>query len=406
MNNFSKETFLKFFFSLASSLFIILLSQNDVLWMNFWGFLKVPPALPPFSDFDALNIFLSYKQEGFNPYFENPNSHPVHKVYIYPSIWLIIADIFNLQKSTNFILYSFLILLTYFWILADLFYKFKHTKYIYFIIIFFFSTSNFLLIERLNVEIIIFCLVYYAIINKSLILKNSFFLISLILKIFPIFSIFLFINKKKNFFILLIFSLIYFFIMREEISLITKNIIEYALIFAYGVGSISKAFYYYSMEFGYFINDNNYQIFKYFMIILFSLYGIFIFLFNFSFDPKKKIKKKITIEEQMFLSGGGIFIGTFATSANIDYRLVFLILTLPYVLSQLKSKMTIVYFVILLVCFNSLVFQIGDPYSLFFFIKALIVYIFKIFIFSLNCYFFGKILNEFIGINFFKLKNS
>ena len=114
MNNFYKETFLKFFFSLTLSLIIILLSQNDALWLNFWGFLKVPPVLPPFSDFDALNIFLSYKQDGFNPYFENPESHPIHKFLIYPSVWLNLTDILYLNKDINFMIVSFLILFTYF----------------------------------------------------------------------------------------------------------------------------------------------------------------------------------------------------------------------------------------------------------------------------------------------------
>ena len=37
--------------------------------------------------------------------------------------------------------------------------------------------------------------------------------------------------------------------MRNEIALIKNNIIEYALIFAYGVLSISKAIYFYSIKF-------------------------------------------------------------------------------------------------------------------------------------------------------------
>ena len=213
------------------------------------------------------------------------------------------------------------------------------------------------------------------------------------------------IEKKKLFFLTLFFSIFYLFLIREEIALISKNVIEYALISAYGAVSISKALYFYSMKFGYFINDNNYPVFKNFIIILFSLYGLFLFLINFSFSRKKEISKEISIEEKMFLAGAGIFIGTYAISANFDYRLIFLILTFPYLINKLNSKLLIIYFFILIFCFNSLLFS-GDPYSLNYFLKAVFIYMLKIFIYSLNCYFFGKILNKFININFFKLKNS
>ena len=39
----------------------------------------------------------------------------------------------------------------------------------------------------------------------------------------------------------------------------------------------------------------------------------------------------------MFLSGAGVYIGTFLTSANIDYRLIFLLLMLPYILNTEKN---------------------------------------------------------------------
>jgi len=404
VNNFSKETFLKFFLSLSLSLFIFLLSQNDVLWMNFWKFLKIPSVLPPFSDFDALNIFLSYEKMGLNPYVENPESHPIHKFLIYPSVWLDITDILNLNNNLNFKLVSFLILFTYFYVLIDFYIRFKSKIFGFFLIVFFFSTSNFLLIERLNVEIILFCLIYFSLVNKKTIIKFFFYFASVALKIFPIFSIFLFIDKKKIFFLALAFSIIYLFMIKEEIALISSNVIEYALIPAYGAVSISKALYYYSMKFGLLINDENYHLFKKLIIILFSFYGLILFLINFSFSGTKKISKKLSIEEKMFLAGGGIFIGTFAISANFDYRLLFLILTFPYFINKINRKLLIIYFLFLILCFNSMLYS-GDPYTLSYFLKAVFIYSIKIFIYSLNCFYFGIILNNYIKINFFNLKS-
>jgi len=394
----------RIFFALILSSFILFLSLEDLRWGQFWSFFYIPAGSKPFSDFDALNIFLSYEKMGLNPYIENPESHPIHKFLIYPSIWLNLTDILNLNKDINFKIVSFLILFTYFYVLLDFYLRFKNKIFTFFLIIFFFSTSNFLLIERLNVEIILFCLTYFALVNKKIIMQIIFYSISLILKIFPIFSIFMLIEKKKLFFFTLVFSIFYLFLIREEITLISKNVIEYALIPSYGAVSISKALYYYSIKFGYLINDDNYQQFKIFIIILFSLYGLFLFLINFSFSKTKEILTEISIEEKMFLAGAGIFIGTYAISANFDYRLIFLIITFPYLINKLNSKLLVIYFFILIFCFNSLLYS-GDPYSLNYFLKGVFIYTLKILLYSLNCYYFGIILNKYIKINFFNLKS-
>ena len=393
--------FFKILVSSLLSISIIFLSLNNIIWINFWSFLNIPASTIPFSDLDALNIFLSYKQDGFNPYFENPNSHPVHKFLIYPSIWLYIAEFLNLQNYKNFILFCFVILTIYFWIIFDLTLKAKNKKLYCLILIYFFSTSNFLLIERLNIEIIIFCLIYFAIYSRKIILKNLLFILSFVLKLFPIFSLIIFIDKKKNFFFILVFCLIYVSLFQEEFILISKNIIEYALVYAYGVTSISKGIYHYSMKYEYLINDDNYTIFKFILIILFSIYGLLIFLINFNVKSKKSITAKLlSDQEKLFLAGAGIFTGTYLISSNIDYRLVFLILTFPYLAINLKKNFFLFYCLILIISFNSLIFQVDDVYGLIFFVNSVLVYFFKIIIFSVNCFYLGAIIDKYIILRF------
>lgn len=397
-----KLRFAKIIFSSFFSLGIIYLSYSDSAWTSFWGFLNIP-ASEPFSDFKALNIFLEYKKNGFNPYFKNPMSDPVHMFMIYPSIWLNIFDYLNLKNDLNFQITVFLILFTYFFVLVDLFLRIKNTYFKYLFLIFFFSTSNFLLIERLNVEIILFCLIYFALVNQGFFKQFIFYLLGVMLKIFPIFSIFMFIEKKKSFFIVLLFSIIYLFIVRDEINFIKNNVIEYALIFAYGTLSISKAIYFYSTEFDLFINDGNYSIFKNTMIFGMGLISTIIVLSRLRIN-REKILGKITINERMFLAGGGIYIGTFIFSANIDYRLIFLLLTVPYILDTTKKNYLLLYTICLVVCFNSLIIEGGNPYSFFYFFKASIIYFLKFIILAVNCYYFGAILDKFIYFDLSKVK--
>lgn len=387
------------------SISIILLSYDHVAWVQFWGKLNIPATIPPFSDLNALNIFLSYKQDGLNPYIESSQGHSVHKVLMYPSIWLSITELLNLQNQINFIFFSFFILYLYFYILLDLAFKINDKKFLFILTLFFFSTSNFLLIERLNVELIIFCIVYFGLISSKLGSQILFFLLSIVLKLFPIFSIFVFINRIRYFFLIMILCLFYIIFMRHEIFIILNNSIEDALIFAYGIGSIAKGFYYYSTKFGYFINDDNYFFFKNSLILITTIYAISIFLINFKLK-KNEVKTEISIEEKLYLSGAGIYIGTYITSANIDYRLCFLIFTIPFLINQKNFKMINLYLLLMIICFNSLIFEGGNTYSFFYIFKASIIYFFKFIIFTVNCYYFGLILNKFINFNFLKLKKS
>ena len=136
-----KHRFSKIIFSFLLTISVIYLSTQNNVWMNFWGFLNIP-ASDPFSDFKALNIFLSYKENGFNPYFQNPNSDPIHNVLIYPSIWLYVADFLNLKNNYNFYAVCFCILFTYFFVLIDLTLRIKNRYFQYLTIIFFLVVSH------------------------------------------------------------------------------------------------------------------------------------------------------------------------------------------------------------------------------------------------------------------------
>ena len=83
---------------LIVSIFVMAISFNDILWIDFWSFFKVPSQLPPFSDLDAISKALNAKEEGFNPYFDNPYDLK-NKTYVYPSIWLHFFDLFNLNPE-------------------------------------------------------------------------------------------------------------------------------------------------------------------------------------------------------------------------------------------------------------------------------------------------------------------
>ena len=386
-------------FPFLFSVFIIYLSYNDQLWLAFWGTLNISPQIPPFSDLDSISKTLLSKNLGYDVYLENPLD-PDHGVMLYPSIWLTFFEFFKLNTPIYFKAFNFFIIFIYFSILQDLYIKNSKKLFKIILIIFFFSTTNFLILERLNIEIIIFCLIYFSVIFKNNFIKILFYISALMGKVFPIFSIFLFIQNKKVFFLSLFLSLIFLLLIRKEIYFMSMNIIEYARIFAYGSGSIAKAIYFFSKEYNLFINDENYVFLKLSIIFLFTVTSIVLIKKNFIFG-KKVIEKNINLQDSFFLSGGGIYLGTFIFSSNVDYRLVFLLLTFIYILNINNNFIKYIYIFSCIIIFNSFVFEIrgGEPYSLTYYFWGGFIHSIKFIVFTIICYHFGILLNKYLKIN-------
>lgn len=377
---------------------VVYLSFNNQLWVYIWKILNIPAVIPPFSDLDSITKTLLSKNFGFNVYLENPYD-PTHGVYMYPSIWLVLFDFLSLKNLVNFRIFSFIVIFIYFFIIQDLYIKNKLKLFRLILLIFTFSTTNFLILERLNIEIIIFSLIYFAVFSRKNIFKIFFYILALMGKVFPLFSIFFLIENKKIFFLTLFLSFLYIFLIREQIYFMSINMIEYARIFAYGSGSVAKAIYYYSREYNLFINDNNYNYLKSFVIFSFALSAFIIIKFNFKFG-NKTINQKMHLDDKLFLSGGGIYLGTFIFSANVDYRLVFLLLTFSYILSINNNFVKYTYLTSCAIIFNSFIFEGGDPYSVIYFIKAGFIYLLKFIVFAIICYYFGLVLNKYLKVNF------
>ncbi len=173
--------YLNLIISILVSLLLIFISMDNLLWSNFWSFLGIPYQLPPFSDLDSINrSLLSYK-EGFNPYLENPNDISGSK-YIYPKIWLYIFDFLNLNNEINFRIFCFIIIFSYFFSILNIFTKFKNKLFLVIILFFIFSKINLLLIERLNIDIIIFLLSCIILFSSKIYIKFIFFFTNIFFK--------------------------------------------------------------------------------------------------------------------------------------------------------------------------------------------------------------------------------
>jgi len=104
------------------SFIVLYLSLNHDIWITFWKTLNIPAVIPPFSDLDSILKTNLSKNHGYNVYLENPYD-PSHGLYVYPSIWLNIFDFLKLDNLLFFKIFNFTIILSYFFIIQDLFIK-------------------------------------------------------------------------------------------------------------------------------------------------------------------------------------------------------------------------------------------------------------------------------------------
>ena len=378
-----------YFIPLIISSILIFFAHNSDLWQIFWSFFKVPAQTIPFGDLDFIIKAVTLKKLGFNPYLENP----MNIRYVYPSIWLYFFEILKLDEYINFRIFNFIIIYIYVYIYLNLIFKFNNIYITIILIFLFFSSANLLAIERLNIEIIIFSLVYIIALTKNNIIRSAIFILSIYSKIYPIFSVFIFSKNIKFLFIMICISLLVLFHIKNDILFLTQYGNEVALNIAYGIPTLTKGIWYYSTKFGYLINDNNYNIFKYSIIILTCIYAFLIMLLSYRFR-NKITSASFNLDEKLFICGAGIFIGRFIFSSNFDYSLIFLVFTIPYIF-KIESKMP--KFLILsslILIFNSIIFEGGNRYTYLYFYKALFIHSFKIIVFSLMCFYFGKVLNK------------
>jgi len=258
------------------------------------------------------------------------------------------------------------------------------------------STTNFILVERFATDILIFILVFITLNTNKKTLQVILIFFGVILKYYPIFltSIFL---KKKNFLILVSVTFIFFiyFFYLEEIKLVNKNILEIALVIAYGSRTFAKVFYHLSNEYNFFINNQNYEYFRNVIILLFAIYSISFILIGYKYNQDKinDIPDKFN---NYFIGGSSIYIGTFIIGSNFDYRLIFLIFTIPYIINLKKNFIKFTLIICYVLSLNSFLFQhssflmLSDIKHWIYYLKSFFVFFSKFLILTLLSFLLGS----------------
>ena len=389
-----KKNYLKFFLSSFLSVLIIILSFSSENWNNFWSLFQIPPINPPgFFDYQAIVYSLQSFKSGFNPYLYNPYNFQ-EGLFMYPKIWLYFADYFYLENRYIF-LFSIFVFLTIYFIIYFIIAEISNDNLTKFYVLFFFlSTSNLLVIERMNVEIIIFILIFFFIFINNNYLKLLFYSLAVIGKLFPIFVIFNSLDNIKKFFMLLFFSVIIIFFSYENIISLNKNLIDWSTIFAYGSKTLSRSIYNLLIQIELLDTSFNYNLIVLTLILLCVVSSIVFLIYGYHYEKNftERYEISFNLKDKLFISGSSIYLGTFIIGSNVDYRLIFLVFLLPY-LSMISNKIyKYIFFILIGISINSFYFNTVDPFSLNYIVNGFIVHSFKIVLFLLVSFELGRFL--------------
>ena len=356
---------MKYFYKIENQFLLLAIISLILLFIfknSFWEYLSVPIG----NKHSAFNDLVMVKQ--WSRFFEYYNDTEYVYTNIdlaqmnYPKVWILIAKL--IEKEIFF--YCFLFLS--FGIYVYIFYIFIKKFNSYFFLYLFFSGPSLLALQRGNVDTLIFILLSFVLITNNLFLKRLLFLISVVLKIFPVFAIQYFLLIKKNFIktLLLAFAcLIYFYLIKDQLTHMMKNGPN-SPDMSYGSEVVTLNLKkYYNISFNHIYLSS--------FLILSSISAYFLFF-------KKILLNEMYKHQDYFSLGSGIFIFTFLITPSHDYRLIFLFFCVPLLLN-LKSK------ILKYTSLISLVFamELSRLIELFAFWGGATNIFFKIIIFYLTC---------------------
>jgi hypothetical protein len=315
-------------------LFIIIVSMSVLIGLSFrfygylptWKLWNIPATLPPFTDLRLLPGSAESFRQGFDPVKQNPGD-PLGRHFNYPRAWYLVFYTGIKQSDTIWlgILLAFGFLFS-----VWMFPRRLDLTSAGFLALILFSPASMLALERGNVDLFIFILCALALLalENRVWLSAGFFMLATLLKLFPIFAFVAFLQRgKKHFFII---SIAASAILLIYAALTYSNIVaSYAFTekggdLSYGVTVLPLYLH------PFLAAPNIYGIFilgSYFAA--FGLFGSAVF-----YGIRSKLLPVADVHHlAAFRLGAAIYVGTFFLGNNWDYRLIFLLFTIPQLVS-------------------------------------------------------------------------
>lgn len=292
-------------------------------WFTTWTALHIPSLVPPFADMRTVQGAILSDKQGLDPQISNPGD-PWARAMDYPKIWFWIAKLFQLNNETNYIVFVGIYVLAY---LVSCFLLLRKFPSVY-LLLAIFSWPSLLAVERGNNDLLAFVLILAGIALSQGYFRAISILLATVLKVFPVVSVVTLAKKPKLFILLALLSAIYFIGIAGQLKVLQGGntaLTDPAAIFAaYGFEA-------HMLMIRQIIRGQPVAVYT---LLKYGLIGVSLGL-SVAISRIKSLKPASSspFKTDLFIAGGSLFAGTYLVTSNWDYRLIFLLLCIPYILS-------------------------------------------------------------------------
>lgn len=286
---------------------------------------------PHFADIRAITGGAESYAQGLDPMIENPGD-PWQRRLNYPRVWQILYSLGVNQSHTTYIgigvILSFLVGVC-------LILPHASNFLIALVMAAVLSPAALLGIERGNIDLLMFLLVSISVVTVKRwhVLSTVAVLLGFSLKLFPIFGGTVLLKVSRSLFlryvlIIFVFATLYTFLIYSDILLIIEATPK-SVNLSYGI----NVFWMTAMRF----NSSIGELARFLspLTVLLALWWAFIALPRNDFVPESQSE---AVYLDAFRAGSAIYLGTFLLGNNWDYRLIFLILTMPQLVAWVKCR--------------------------------------------------------------------
>jgi hypothetical protein len=287
-----------------------------------WQFWNIPTMTPHFADLRTITGLSFTLLQGLNPMLNNPGD-PWQRPFNYPPIWKVLVWIGVRPQHTTLIGILFIGL---FFIGLCLPFAELPWAETFFLMLGVLSPAVLLGIERANTDLLIFFLVSIAawLLGRSTAWATLAFQMAIFLKLYPLFSLVALTRLSKRVCLsiaglILAISTLYFLINFREI-LLAFQATPKSHNLSYGISVLPQR-----------LERSPFAPFAKPALYLTSVTAIAITLGGIFFGKRCDLSQNSPKAYYLdaFRAGSAIYIGTFFLGSNFDYRLMFLLLTIP-----------------------------------------------------------------------------
>jgi hypothetical protein len=292
-------------------------SVASIGWVHTWSSVFVPASYPSFGDMRVIQGAVISVERGLDPRISNPGD-PSGRLFNYPMLWVTMGKALKITNESRFYVISTTLIFAFTGICAFLLFRFPSFSLLASVL----STATLLGIERGNIDLVIFCLLFPAALWLPKPWSPIPLLLGTVLKLYPVFALGVFFIKRQfsHFVVSVVAAAAIFAYLSDQLAGIRSTTpVNCGL--SYGIPSIEECFLYLKLPF-------------WALAVALSATAIATIVLAHRFSKSNAVNPQDGAALNLMLVGSSIYVGTFALSSNADYRLIFLIFCIPFLQSH------------------------------------------------------------------------